>query len=101
MLMSNSNLIFYSNFSNVYVCRFAGNVSLFQNIYFLFIALQWIALQDRLFFYGPNVKDTMRNCVWPEEIQSSCKKLLHMDFHLTIRENRKATEMAESFMRQD
>jgi hypothetical protein len=58
-----------------------------------------IALQDRLFFYGPNVKDTMRNCVWPEEIQSSCQKLLHMDFNLTRRENRKTTEKAESFLR--
>jgi hypothetical protein len=37
----------------------------------------------------------------PEKIQSSCQKLLHVDFHLTTRENRKTTDKAESFMRQD
>jgi hypothetical protein len=56
-----------------------------------------IALHDRLFFFGPNVKDTIY-AYRPENIQGSCQKLLHMDFHLTRRENRKATERAESFL---
>ncbi len=49
---------FHSFFSRLCtVCRFEGNVSLgFSNLYFCLF--KWIALQERLFFFGQSVKDT-------------------------------------------
>ncbi len=56
VLTSHSNFIVFFLDYVLYV-DFEGNVSLgFSNLYFCLF--KWIALQERLFFFGQNVKDT-------------------------------------------
>jgi hypothetical protein len=67
----------------------------FFQFMFLFVhCLKVTALQDRMFFYGPNVKDTKRIGLRKFRVLAAHG----LSFDKT--ENRKATEKAESFQGQ-